>query len=254
MAIDSSSKRSKPLNGVHSPRNRIGGKAAVQPLDLKDIILDAFSPYRQDICGLFLYGSYARGEESDESDIDVLAVCDKKLPEKLGRISILSDSIEGIKKKIGSDPVGFYSMVNEAVPILNAPMLEELKRVEPDKENLSVFFDWTRRALELSKEYLDSGFGDRPLVVYLLVRGVRGLFILKCLRRGEAYTARGLQEYVCGKGIAPASFADLLSVYRADKEGIITDKEIPLEALRRLYEIDLEVFRELNRDQQVNLL
>ena len=60
MAIDTSSKRSKPLNGMHLPRNRISKKAAVQPLNLKDIILDAFSPYRQDICGLFLYGSYAK--------------------------------------------------------------------------------------------------------------------------------------------------------------------------------------------------
>lgn len=246
MAIDTSSKRSKPLNGVHLPRNRIGKKAAV---NLKDIILDAFSPYRRDICGLFLYGSYARGEQSEESDIDVLAVCAKKLPGKIGSICILCGSADEIKQRIRSDPVGYYSMVREAVPIVNAPLLDELKRIESDEKNLSVFFDWTKRALDVSKEYLDSGFGDYPLVVYLLVRGVRGLFILKCLRKGEEYTMRGLKEYVCGKGIDPESFADLLSVYRAHKEGsAFPEQEIHVKTLRGLYEMDYELFNELNKN------
>jgi hypothetical protein len=167
----------------------------------------------------------------------------------LGRISVLSDSAEEIKRKIRSDPVGYYSMVREAVPIINAPLLEELKRIESDEENLSVFFNWTKRALDVSKDYLDSGFGDYSLVVYLLVRGMRGLFILKCLRRGEEYTMHGLKEYVCGKGIDPASFADLLSVYRAHKEGsAFPEQEIQVKTLRRLYEMDYKLFSELNRN------
>lgn len=30
--------------------------------------------YGEDLCGVYLYGSYARGEEDDESDVDVLVV------------------------------------------------------------------------------------------------------------------------------------------------------------------------------------
>ena len=35
------------------------------------------SIYGRRLCGVYLYGSYARGEEDDESDIDVLVVLDE---------------------------------------------------------------------------------------------------------------------------------------------------------------------------------
>ncbi len=45
--------------------------------ELKTVILSKLSPYHPQVLGFF--GSYARGEENDQSDIDLLLDCSKPL-------------------------------------------------------------------------------------------------------------------------------------------------------------------------------
>ena len=68
--------------GVYLPKSCVGQKVLIQPISVKEYILNALSPYMEDISGVYLYGSYARGEENEESDIDVLVISEKKLQDK----------------------------------------------------------------------------------------------------------------------------------------------------------------------------
>ena len=62
--------------GVILPREWLNGKAKIElvekPLNINKDILEILEPYFNDIQGIYLVGSYARGEQTQESDIDVL--------------------------------------------------------------------------------------------------------------------------------------------------------------------------------------
>ena len=47
--------------------------------DIKSEILEILKPYLENILGVYLYGSYARNEQTISSDADILVIADTKL-------------------------------------------------------------------------------------------------------------------------------------------------------------------------------
>jgi len=237
--------------GIYLPKAWIGQRVVVQPLSVKDYVIGALSPYLEDVSGVFLYGSYARGEETGESDIDVLVVSEKALPHREGLINIESGSLEEIKKKIKKDPVGYYSIVQECVPVINAPLLKELKEVEPDDRNLSAYYELAESVLKISEHILNVKDADYTGVIRSLVLRLRGLYILRCRLRKERYTAQELNDYVVGKGIDADVFDKIYSVYKAaTEERPVPSYRIPVNVLRRLHDIDVELLTALKDETQ----
>lgn len=238
--------------GVYLPKSWVGQKVLIQPISVKEYILNALSPYMEDLSGVYLYGSYARGEENEESDIDVLVISEKKLQDKkLDLLNIESASPENIRKWVRTDPIGYYSIIQEAVPIINAPMLKELKSIEPDLKNLLDYYEDTGRALKICEELLKIPTGDNVGVIYSLVLRLRGLFLARCILKQEKYTTRDLEKYVSSKGIEPILFEKIYAFYRAKREERPTPKyKIPVKHLRKLYGIVSEMLEELKNEPQ----
>ena len=68
--------------GILVPKAWINGKAKVElisrPVNIKKDIIEILEDYLEDILGIYLVGSYARKEETEKSDIDILAITDSK--------------------------------------------------------------------------------------------------------------------------------------------------------------------------------
>ena len=47
--------------------------------DVKSEVLEFLKPYLGSILGIYLYGSYARGEQTIDSDVDILAITKHKI-------------------------------------------------------------------------------------------------------------------------------------------------------------------------------
>jgi predicted nucleotidyltransferase len=238
--------------GVYLPKSWVGQKVLVQPISVKEYILNALSPHMEELSGVYLYGSYARGEEDEESDIDVLVIAEKKVKEKsLGLVNIESASQEDIGRWIRTNPVQYYAIIQEAVPIINAPMLKELKSIKPDLKNLKEYYEDTDRALKICKELLGNPCDDNAGAIYSLVLRLRGLYLAKCILKGEKYSSRDFEEYVKSKGIEPALFEKIYAFYRAKREERPTPRNrIPVKHLRKLYEIASETLEELRNDKK----
>ena len=62
--------------GVILPREWLNAKAKVklvgEPLNIKKNVLEILAPYLGDVIGIYIVGSYAREEETERSDVDVL--------------------------------------------------------------------------------------------------------------------------------------------------------------------------------------
>src|SRR3989338_2250423 len=74
-------------------------------LSLEEELINVLLPYLKDICGIFLYGSYARKDETKNSDIDILVIGKNKI--KIGntkRFDINFIEIKKIKEAVQKNP------------------------------------------------------------------------------------------------------------------------------------------------------
>ena len=75
-------KVSKVGNGAHVfvPKEWVNEEIIIvraQKLSLKEELMKILSPYTEDVIGIYIIGSYARGEQSGRSDVDLLVVTNK---------------------------------------------------------------------------------------------------------------------------------------------------------------------------------
>ncbi len=123
--------------GVRVPRNWLGIEVEVNPmtnLDMEEIqkeVIKEVNPYLASIQGVYLAGSYARGEQTSSSDVDILVITDKtiKIPKK-EPYDIYTISRTKINKTVKYYPLQIMSMIREAKPIINMVLLEDLKQIE----------------------------------------------------------------------------------------------------------------------------
>ena len=73
-------------------------------------IIKVLGPYLDKVIAVFLYGSYARGEQERDSDIDVFVISREKFSVKSKNIDIVVIPESRIKSAIKLNPLLFYSI------------------------------------------------------------------------------------------------------------------------------------------------
>ena len=145
----------------------------------------------REIIGIYLVGSYAREEESEDSDIDILIITSESNKEMIreGIYSILIVSKELLEQKLKNDlfPVG--QMIREARALINASYLELLK-VSVTKDNVKWYLETTKEKIDLAAEILEKT--KRKVVnnrlVYTLILRIRTLYIIQKLIKNQDYS------------------------------------------------------------------
>jgi len=214
---------------VYTPKRWIGQKVLVileeKQLDIKGEVMEILKPHLGGVEGVFLFGSFARNEQTENSDVDILVISDEKINlRKKGRLDFLvktrGEFIQGMKR----DPCLFlHQIVNEAKPILNEPLLRELKQVgiNPDFKE---FFDSTLGAFKSTKELLDVGRkrGEKYLgstaCIYSLILRLRGLFLIQLFKKNQQFSTKKFIEFVKSRGFKEKTINDFLEIYRAERD------------------------------------
>ncbi|MFH1696458.1 MAG: DUF2080 family transposase-associated protein, partial [Candidatus Diapherotrites archaeon] len=108
---------------VYTPKRWIGKRVLVileeKPLDISAEVMEALKPHLGAVQGVFLFGSFARGEQTADSDIDVLVVSDEKIGlNKRGRFDFSVMPMERLVYELKHDATLFWRRaVQEAEPI-----------------------------------------------------------------------------------------------------------------------------------------
>ena len=143
------------------------------------------------VIGIFLAGSYARGEETESSDIDILVVTDSINKQiKKGKYEIILISKDKFKKAIIKS-LYLASLISEAKAILNEDFLNYWKNKAPDisiKKHLDEIKSITRineRMIEIDEE-LEENVLDETL--YSVVLRLRELYLIECLKNAKKPT------------------------------------------------------------------
>jgi len=217
---------------VWVPKNWLGQEVVVilpqkPKLELKERTIHLLEPYLKDIVSVFIYGSYARHEETEESDIDVMVITEKPL-----RINIKEPKLEltvlelnKLKKLIEKHPVMYYQIVQEAKPLINANVLEGLKNIKLENKNFRDYTNETKEHIKSNKELLeldklDGEFIESYSIVYSAILRLRGIFVIRCILNKENFSNKNFKKWLMKEGISNSEFELCYSAYRIVRDNI----------------------------------
>ena len=202
--------------------------------DAKSKALEILKPYLENILGVYLYGSYARNEETIDSDIDILVITNNKLKivSKIYDFSIISITMEEFVNTLRNNAILILPIIKEAKTIINPNLLEKYKEYNFTKRNTKWFIDSTKEILELNKKGLELDFEIGSLVYSLILR-IRGLLMIKLILNNGSYSKSLLFYHLKNKGLPTNKIRELYKIYsnesndiKIEKNNIITKKDI----------------------------
>lgn len=212
-------------------------------VNIRQNILRKLEPRLKDVIGVYLYGSYARQEQTPQSDIDVLVVTREKTFEmKESGLEFTILPLERLRRAIQKSPEMFYTMVQEAQPIINEPLLEELQNIQPEKKALRAYLTQTKEHLKTSRQLfeLDKQEGSHlksHAVMYSVMLRLRGIFIIQCIVHKKRFSSLTFRKWLEAKSIKKSEFQEAYQAFRAVRDEKKIKQKLSLEMVERLMRI-----------------
>ena len=221
--------------GVLVPKEWLDGKAKVElveePINIQKDVIEILHNFLDDVIAIYLVGSYARGEQDEKSDIDILVISNEKKEEiHSGKYNISICPLKNIKKTLVKNPLMILPRIKEAKPIMNKNFLEILQYPKPTKKQFNEFFKSSKRILKINKELIKRKKIDENIIYSLFLR-LRGFFIIKCLLSAEDYSNKNFKKYLISNEI---NYEKMHKIYSQVKLNKIYKKEILLEEVNKL--------------------
>ena len=240
--------RSGNGGAVWVPREWLGEEIIVTriekpKLSLEGELINILLPHLKDICGIFLCGSYARTEETKNSDIDVLVIAKNKIKiENTKRFDINFIEIKKIKEVVQKNPF-VYAMIKEAKPIINSYLLDELKQSKKDfKDFIKWFKETTYDSIKITNEFInldemESNYLDSYNVIYSLILRLKGIFLIKSVLENKEFSNFSFKRFTT-QFISESEFRKLYGVYRSIRDNKkLEDLKIEISLIKKLFEV-----------------
>jgi len=227
---------------VSLPKEWIGKKVEVILVeksveDVKKEIIELILPFSSEVKGVYLVGSYARGEQEVNSDVDVLIIGNKKFKIEKENFEFIVLTEKEIEKTLKENAILILPLLREAKGIFNEELIKKFDNYKFNKKNLKWYLETTENSLEIIKESLENDIIDVPKLIYSLVLRLRGLFLIK----NKKYSNKEFKKYL--------GIKDIYEVYRAVRDSKkIPEIEISKKDLERLNEF---AFKELEWARKV---
>jgi predicted nucleotidyltransferase len=175
------------------------------------------------IVSILLYGSYATGEQTAGSDIDVIVVTDNHIkdmavPQELRGMGydIRTMPADEIRKLAGKD-ILLSKSLEAARAILNDSFLEELRSIKP-KGSLKERIGLARSSLGIMRSLLGSG-ADPSALAYPLVMRMKECILMECAMQSRKYSPKLLKGRLLSRGLTKSEYNKLMAAYRAVRDG-----------------------------------
>jgi len=226
-------------------------KIILQPLNIEKDILDILLQEKilPKVLGVYLTGSYARNEQTIESDIDVLVITND-LNDRIekGKYNFMLVSKELVDEKMRKNIFPLIPMMIEAKPIINKELLSKYIKTPLTIKNLKWHIDTTKSAMrvveksiEISKE-LEINESDAS--AYSLILRLRTIYLINCLRKNKLWVKKeflNLIKKISGSLIA---YEEYLKVKAGNQK--IKDR-LPIKEAERLMNYNKKKIREIEK-------
>lgn len=183
--------------GVLLPRNWLNKQVVVTLFfpsreeigkDIMSILIK--NNLNEEVKGIYLFGSYARGDYDFDSDIDVLVITQKtnKLIDE-GNYEIILLSEENFSRRLLS---GFYyqSIIKEIKVLVNRGLIKKYS-LKKQKMNFKKILKEIESIFKINKDsvemFRENNKNIPDGVVYSIVLRLRELYLIKCLISNKSY-------------------------------------------------------------------
>jgi len=209
---------------IYLPKETVGQKVVIQVVvktraEIEEEILRILRPHLKHIEGIYLYGSHARGDQTAESDIDVLVITDGKVKirKHVNEYEIDSLTIEQVGSSLKSNAVIILPILKEAVPILNQGLIGGYQKSKLTKRNTRWYIETTESSLALTKELIRQK-DSMPGIVYPLMMRLKGLHLIESLIRRRRYGKKDIYQHLSREGISMAKAEQLYRMYTEHRD------------------------------------
>ncbi len=232
-------------SGVILPREWLNQRAEVRliasnSLDLLGDILKILDERIElnEINGIYLVGSYARGEDRLDSDVDVLVISEgTNMGIKRGQYEITVVSKGELESSLEKNVMPYVPMIVEAKAILNGELVEKLlEHATVTKKNVKQYIDTTKLSIKENKELIgisgelgEGKVGDA--VAYSLILRIRGFYIIDCLKKNKLWSNKDFVKMI--KKISGSDSAYRRYNYLKDEQNSSKDV-LPIEEAEKL--------------------
>jgi predicted nucleotidyltransferase len=177
--------------GVLLPKQWLNSRVKIilEPLNIKQDIINFLlnENLLENIIGVYLAGSYARKEETIDSDVDVLVITrDINKNIKNGKYDLTIISEKKLKEQIENNAFPLIPMLRESVPIINSEFINKYKQAKLTKKNIKFYLETSKSALKVIKEFLnlsEEKISDN--IAYSVILRLRGVYITECLNNNK---------------------------------------------------------------------
>ena len=209
--------------GVLLPRKWLNKQVVVtlfspQKAEIAKDILDVLfeKNLNEEVKGVYLFGSYARGDYEVESDTDILVITkeiNKFINYKNYEIFLCSE--KNLSENFLTS-LYYASMLKEAVAIINKDLIEKYttdkKKFDPKKILKEI-----KGVIKINKDFVNfcNEYNEKipDGVVYSIVLRLRELYLIKCLISKKPYSKADFLK-ICGE----KNHATYIRIKRGEKE------------------------------------
>jgi len=236
--------------GILVPKEWLGKQVKVKIVErtdeIKREVLKIVDNYLDEVQGIYLVGSYARGDQEKNSDIDIIIISETlRKAFSSGKYHIETHSLKWIKNSLQNNPIMIYPRLNEAKTIINSSLIQEIMSdLTIKKESFKEFIEDCRRVIAINKEYieLDKLNGEilesAEAVIYSLFLRLRGIFFIKTILEERKGTKELFKNWLSEKSkMSKKQVEELYQIYRALKDDQKIDKKIKIKDAEILLDV-----------------
>jgi len=214
--------------------------------DIKSDILEILKPFLENILGIYVYGSYARNEQTIDSDVDVLVVVSKqvKITHKINDYSLVFVTLEDLEKTLDENAILLLPLLKEVKTVINPDLLKKYESYRFTRRNTKIFLESCKDVIRLNKKGIELDF-DVGSIVYSLILRIRALFMIKEIMKNRSYSKSSFFYFLKSNGINNVN--ELYSIYSKEREGfkVKESKVVKKDDLMKLLDMAENMIKEL---------
>ncbi|PIN90285.1 hypothetical protein COU57_03870 [Candidatus Pacearchaeota archaeon CG10_big_fil_rev_8_21_14_0_10_32_14] len=192
--------------GIILPKEWLNGMARVEliekPINIEKELFEILSEFLKDIEGIYIVGSYGRGDETSNSDVDILVVTNKTNKRiEQGKYNLILISKDKLLETIHQNALPLLPMIIEAKTLLNESLLKSYSKIALTRKNLDFYFHSVESALNVCKESikldkLENKRVSESSLAYSLVLNLRSVYIINSIIKNKRWSTSGLQALI----------------------------------------------------------